>query len=228
MWRLCKAVTGAAVLTTLALGCGSTGEDNLVMRFIGFNADGITQEDTASPTSADVDVVQDVCSVSEQGVPTFEPFTATTINAVFRNEEAANIHLKTYTVHFNDPNSGVADVTASLVGNPDLLGGRCSSSGTQCAVSTDCVSVGGGGGGTGAQEDTCTHTDSTVDGIVLVDFAAKEHVNPEIFGQATSLTVTFVGKDDANRTFEVTAGYVVIFGDFNNCATTTGGGAGGS
>jgi hypothetical protein len=208
-------VTEVALLATLALGCGSSGEDTLVLRFVGFNADNISQEDIVLPTSAVVCVPN-----PNRPADMLRSFTPTTINAIFTNEEQANIHLNTYTVHFNDPTVGLADVTASLTGNPTLIGGRCSSTGAACAVDTDCISTSGTSNST--TMETCDHTDSTAEGIVLVDLTAKAHVNPAIFGQTTSLTVTFIGADDAHRTFEVPAGYAVVFNDRFDCGTSTG------
>jgi hypothetical protein len=204
-----------ALLTTLALGCGSTADNRLVLRFIGFNGTGITQQDSVRPTGADVDVIQDLCSTSMAGVQTFEPFTATTINATFRDEQATDIQLDSYIIHFNDARSGVADISGSL--NGSIIGGRCSSSNAPCAVDADCVQA-----GTGTSGATCDHTDTQINGILLFDFSAKAHVSPQIFGEATSLTITFFGSD-ANRSFETTAGYVVIFDDYDHCTTTTGG-----
>jgi hypothetical protein len=213
MRRLCRLVTGAGLLVTLALGCGSSGEDGLVLRFVGFDASGISQDDTVTATSA-------VVCVNNPNLPPLltRDLTPTLINAIFINEEAADIHLNSYKVHFNDPSSGVADVTASITSNPNLPGGRCSSGNKTCAVDADCLTS-GGSSGSGTESATCDHSESTVEGIVLVDETAKAHVNPEIYGQTTTLSVTFVGEDDANRTFEVTAGYAVVFSDALRCGS---------
>jgi hypothetical protein len=202
------------------VGCGSTADDRLVFRFVGFDSSGITQKDSVRATSADVDVVQDACDSTMPEVVN-EPFTVTSINATFRNEEGSDIQLDGYTVHFDDPRTGLADFSGSLNGN--IVGGRCSNN-AQCTVDADCVAAGGTGATTSV---TCDHTQTTISGIVLFDFKAKAHVSPQIFGEATSLTITFFGSD-ANQSFQTTAGYVVTFDDFDNCSTTTGGGAGGS
>ena len=211
MRRLCRLVTGIALLTTLALGCGSSAEDSAVLRFISFDNTGIVQQDAVTPTSAVV------CVNNLAG-----PVTPTSINAIFLNEESADIQLLSYTVHFNDPSSGLADVTASVSGNPDLVGGECSTGFTRCAVDADCLASGGGStsGGTTAN---CVHTETTVNGIILVDFAAKQHVNPAIYGQTTSLTVTFNGVDDAHNSLQVAAGYAVVFSNRIDCGSAVGG-----
>ncbi len=216
MRRLCRLVTGVSLLATLALGCGSSQEDGIVMRFITFAPSDSTQNDTVTATSAEVCVNNPNLPINLRAT-----LTPTSVNAIFVNEEQANIHLLSYTVHFNDPSIGLADVTASISGNPTLIGGMCSTGLISCAVDADCLTVGGTtGSGTGGGE-TCDHAETTVDGIVLVDVSAKSHVNPKLFGQATSLTVTFVGADDANRTFEVNAGYAIVFSDDVRCGRAT-------
>jgi hypothetical protein len=192
MRRLCRLATEVALLATLALGCGSSGEDGVVLRFMGFGP---------NETSATV-------CVRSQGD------TSTTANASFLNEEAADIHLNAYTVHYNDASVGLGDITASITGNPTLIGGRCRTLLTKCAVSADCVMSG--------ETEPCDHTVTTVEGIVLVDPSAQTHVNPKVYGQATSLTVTFTGVDDAHHTFQVPAGYALIFNDSIDCGDTTG------
>jgi hypothetical protein len=139
----------------------------------------------------------------------------TLINATFVNEEYANIHLQSYSVHFNDPRSGVADFTADIPGNPELIGGLCTDGFTRCAVNADCAatSSGSGGGGSTGSATTCNHSETTVGGLVLLDGTVKQHFNPELYGQTLSLTLTFVGEDDANQTFVVDGGYAVVFSD---------------
>src|SRR5262249_20688461 len=102
---LCKSMTAMALLTAIVVGCGSTAHDRLVFRFVRWDGEGITQEDSVGESSADVDVVQDCCTFNPDGsCATFEPITQTTINAIFSNEEASDIRLESYTVHVEDPN----------------------------------------------------------------------------------------------------------------------------
>jgi len=213
MWRLCRLMTGAGVVAALAFGCGSSSSDEQVMRFVGFDAGNINQLDTVTATSAEI------CINNPNVSGDFTQPPPTLINAIFVNEEKANIHLESYSIHFNDSSAGVADVFASIPGNPDLPGGSCSDTGNECAVDADCVSsMSSSGSGTAA---TCDHTETIVGGIVLVDSETKAHVNPKLYGQTLSMTLTFVGVDDANRTWQVEAGYAVVFSDSLECGTTT-------
>jgi len=210
---VCRSVTALALLAALASGCGSTASDRLVFRFLNWDSTGLNQADSVRPASADVDVVPQLVCLSG-GTAMSEPFTQTIINAVFQNEEASDIRLEGYVVHFNDGRFGVGDGGGSTTA--DIIGGRCTNnSDKQCADDTDCSLVGITG--------TCAHSQTTVSGLVLVDFAAKAAVqsHPELWYVATSLTVTFFGSDP-NQSFETSAGYVVTFGDFDNCMTTTG------
>ena len=214
MRRLCRLATGAGLVAMLALGCGSSAEDAAVMRFVGFDASDISQPDTVTATSAEVCVNNPNLSGDLTQLP------PTLINAIFVNEEEANIHLESYTVHFNDSSSGVADVTADIPGNPDLPGGICTDGFTHCAVAADCAaSSSSGGGGSSGGTTTCDHTQTVVGGLVLIDSEIKAHVNPKLYGQTLSLTLTFAGKDDANRTFVVEAGYAVVFSDSLDCGS---------
>ena len=183
-------------------GCQAT---PTVLSFVGFDSNGITQNDQVSPTSA---------VVCLNGVS--NPITRTTINATFLNEEAADIHLNRYAVHFNDPRSGLPDVISVIASSPNIRGGRCSNSLTMCAVDADCLPSGGTDASPTA---TCDHKDTTVPGIVLIDLPTKARVNPQVIGQPTSLTVTFSGVDDADRPFQVTTGYTVVFSDSPDCGS---------
>jgi len=207
-------VTGAGLVVTLALGCGSSAEDETVMRFVGFDGENITQTDTVTATSAEVCVNNPNISGDLTQLP------PTLINAIFVNEEKANIHLQSYSVHFDDSSSGVADVTANIPGNPDLPGGICSTAFINCATDADCAASSGSSGGGGTQTATCVHTQTVVGGIVLIDSEVKAHVNPKLYGQTLSLTVSFVGKDDANRTWQVEGGYAVVFSASLECGST--------
>jgi hypothetical protein len=213
MGWLCRSVTVLVLLSTLSVGCGSTAHDVLVLQFVRFDNTGLTQSDSVGEASADVDVIQDCCTVNvmTQTCTSVEPFTQTVINAVLRNNEASDIQLNSYSIHFDDPNVGLADTqnnTSAKIG-----GGRCTSIDQHCADDSDCIS--------GTIVGSCIHTETTVNNILLFDIQAKLHVNPAVFGFATSISVTFFGADP-NRHWQTTANYVVTFANFNNCTSTTG------
>lgn len=221
MGRLTKLMTGVAVLTVLAGGCGSTSnDDQLVMQFLQFDNTGITQADAVSESSADVDIVQDICPPIPPG--TGEPYTQTVINAIFQNNEGSDIQLRAYTTEIADKRLSQSNIVNGVLGTT-LPGGRCMGTAQPCVSANDCV-LGGISGG------TCEHSQTTVSGIVLYDFVGKAFVytvaqeHPEVVGQAIPLKVTFFGSDP-NRTFQTTAHYLVTFGNFDNCS---GGGAGAS
>jgi len=212
---------GIALLAGLVTACGSTGGDRLVLSFAGFDSVNLTQEDSVGPTSADVDAVEDIC-VDMSGNPVRdEPFTEAKINANFVNNEGSDITLQHYVVHFDDPNSGLADLSGNL--GVLLLGGRCSittggssTGGTSpaCTSDSDC--------GPTAMFGSCAHTETAATGLVLADFDTKLHVNPAIFGQSTPVTITFFGSDP-NGPVDVTTHYNITFADFDHCTATTGG-----
>jgi hypothetical protein len=228
MRRLSVLMTGVAMLVLSAGGCGSTGgaggDDALVLQFVQWNSTGITQADQVGESNADVDVVQDICN-STTGTPTAEPFTQTVINAVFRNNEGSDILLQGYSTEIGDPRLSQANISNPL--STSITGGRCSTTNAPCVTAADC-----GVGAVGALS-TCDHSETTVSGIVLFDFLGKAVVytvsleHPEVLGQATPMKVTFFGSDP-NRSFQVSASYSVTFADFDNCTTSSGGGAGGS
>ncbi len=206
MRRLCKSVTGMALLAALWVGCGSTGgDDRLIFRFIRFDGQGLTQQDSVRTNSADVDVIQDICSVAD-GVPSFEPFTQTSINAVFRNEQALDIRLERYRVRVGGK-SGLGVFEGRLSDN--IPGGRCINVDRSCTADSDC-----GAGG------TCEHAETTVSSIILFDFLAKASVNPEVYGEALTVSVSFFGSDATEQSFQTTANYVVTFADFDHCASS--------
>src|SRR5262249_13895196 len=138
--------------------------------------------------------------------------------------EASDIRLERYTIHFMDPRIGISDITYSSSGGfGNIVGGRCANIDQQCASDADCISAGSTG--------TCTHTNTTISGLLLFDFNAKSHINlcsaanptncvPP--GQAEAFSVIFVGSDP-NLTWTTTANYVATFDDFDNCSG--GGGA---
>jgi hypothetical protein len=222
MRRLCRSVTGIALLAVLSGGCGgSTAHDRLVLRFLRFDNAGITQSDQVRETGADVDVLQECCSLNPDSTcAKAEPFTQTSINAVFRNEQAADILLTGYTVDYG-PNSGLPNhlnlevFDGKLHGalSTNIVGGRCSSNiSTQCAVDADCSGGVGGAGG------LCNHTETAVSGILLVDFDVKENIAVG----TRNVLVTFYGSD-ALQSFQTSAGYVIRFDDFNSCAAAAAG-----
>lgn len=203
MRRLYGFMTGALLTAALSVGCGSTGnDDSLVLQFLRFDNTGLTQADAVGETSADVDIVQDLCSPSGGGVPTLERYTNTRINAIFRNHEASDIMLNKVVIDVG-PNAGRQVVTHNFTAV--VAGGRCSSVERQCVSDQDC------------QGGTCVHTDTTVSGILLFDFDDKAHLLPGSY----SVKVSFFGTDP-NHSFEVRATYVVHFNDFDNCGATGG------
>lgn len=221
MWWLFRSVTGLALLGSLLSACGSTGSDRLIFRFIRWDNTGISQPDAVSELSGQIDVVQTLCTTgSTGGDATVEPFSNTIINAVFRNEQASDIRLDSYLTQISDKRLAQANLPPQAI-SANIVGGQCSNSDRSCGSDSDCS--------TGTGQGTCTHGETTVSGIVLVDLTGKvliesvAQLHPEILGQSLSISVTFFGSD-ANQSFETTAAYKVIFANFNNC-TTTGGGA---
>ncbi len=216
MRRLCRSVTEMALLAALAWGCGSTAGDSLTLRFTGFNSLLLTQGDSVRETSADVDVVAGGCSTGEVGATiTAEPFTQTIINAVFINEEAADITLQRYRIYLpptiNGVPTGLGEFIEQTVGK-NIPGGSCENITRSCATNDDC--------GVAGVLGSCVHSSTIVGGLVLFDFATKQLLNrPQFFGVASNITIQFFGTDDANQSFEVTTSYVATFGDFNNCPT---------
>jgi hypothetical protein len=208
MRRLCRSVTVVALLGALWVGCGSIGSsDSLILQFIAFDGNGITQADSVRETSADVDTTVDCCSFNPDGsCATIERFTQTSINATFRNNEAADITLNSYTVDLG-PNSGVGVFQGVL--STALLGGRCVGFDQACGSNDDCAQLSTGGSG---QIIPCVHSETTVSGILLFDIDTKLHVIPGTYNVA----ITFFGSD-ANQSFEAKTSYVVRFDDFNNC-----------
>lgn len=205
---LCGRIVGVTLLVAVAAGCGSTSgnDDVLVFHFLRFDNTGITQADSVGETSANVDIVQNVC-LSGNTI-TAEPFTVTTINAVFRNEEAADMQLEQVVIDVG-PKAGRATITHQLSG--DLPGGRCSNIDQQCASDADCISTTSTGTG------SCVHTETTINDILLFDFDDKAHILPGTY----SVIITFFASD-AVRSFQISTNYVVTFEDFNNCPSSTG------
>jgi hypothetical protein len=218
---------GLALLAAVWTGCGSSSEDNTVQQFISFTGEGITQADAVGANSADVDVYQSICVTgSADTAPEAEPFTQTSVSAIFRNNEALDIQMQRYETEVD---TGYPELDQQLAINGSLsstlIGGRCSNVDRQCSSSADCVALGGGLG-------TCEHVDTTVPSLVLFDFVGKAAVatlaqeHPQVLGQSFPLRVTFFGKD-ATRSWHTSAGYNVTFGDYDNCKSDSGGDTGG-
>jgi len=218
---------GLALLAAVWAGCGSSSEDSTVQQFISFTGEGISQADAVGANSADVDVFQSLCIGSGDAVPTAEPYTQTSISAIFRNNEALDIQMQGYKTEID---TGYPELDQQLALNGDLsstlIGGRCSNVDRQCGSGADCVALGGGLG-------TCEHRDTTVPGFVLFDFLGKAAVatlareHPQVAGQNFPMRVTFFGRD-ATRSWETSAGYNVTFGDYDNCKSDSGGDTGGA
>jgi hypothetical protein len=216
-------VTGVALVAVLIAGCGSSGgsegDDRLVLRFLGFDSSSITQVDKVGPTSADIDIQQDLCTTGGTASG-YEPFENARINANFLNVEAANMYVNRVRIDFG-PHSGLGanGVRDRDYGPTGVLipGGRCSD-GTSCGIDSDCTSASSTG------TATCTHTQAALTGVMLIDVDDKLHISPDIWGQTTNVTITFFADDDAGRSFQITTHYDIVFADYDNCSSTTGGG----
>jgi hypothetical protein len=230
MRRLYRSLTTATLLTGLALGCGSSANDTvasgsgggpqpgLVMRFVSFDVTNIEQQDLVTPTSAQVDVVPSCCTTDFLFTTvTFEAFTETTINVIFQDEEKSDILLNSYTIHFDDSSLGLGDIHFNVSA---LLQGRRCSNDTQraCTIDADCIIPGQLGSGA-----TCDANQTLVSGLLLFDFLTKQLLsgNPKLLGQATTVTISFFGTDQRNRTFLAQTAYVVTFDNFCNCDAGT-------
>ncbi len=202
--------------------CGSSGDavdgdDSLVFRVVGFSSEGITQADAVRPNSADVDVVRNFCVSTGGGSGgggqtqvTLEAFTQTSLNVVLRNEQKLDLRLFQVRVRFDDPRTGLGDLTENVAAT--VIGGRCSNAPQRsCASADDCV--------VGTVRGSCNFTETTVTGLLLVDFLAKAAVQPRVWGEAQPLTLTFFARDSVGNTYRATAGYTVTFDNFCNCQT---------
>lgn len=203
-------------------GCGSSGDladgdDALVFRVEGISGEGLEQADSVRPGSADVDVLQNLCVTSGgtgggggQTQISLEPFTQTVFSAVFRNEQKLDLRLFELIVHFSDDRVGIGDITQAV--NATVIGGRCSNDSERaCATADDCL--------VGTQRGVCNFTSTTVNGLLLVDFLAKDSVQPRVWRQALPVRVTFRARDIMGNTYQTSAGYTVTFDNFCNCGS---------
>jgi hypothetical protein len=206
MRRLCWRMMGAALLAAVVMGCGSTGDttgdDALVLQFVRFDSEGITQADAVRETSADVDILQELCP---SGLP--EYFTQTLINATLRNNEAADIRLQQVVIAVGSATT----ITHKIDG--EIRGGQCDNVDQQCSFDADCVSASATSGG------SCIHTPTTINSILLFDFSDKQRFlsQPGTY----NVTITFFASDPV-RTFHISTGYTVTFADYYNCNLTGG------
>lgn len=219
-WLASLALALFAALT--AGSCGSSGdavdgEDSLVFRVVGFSGEGLTQADAVRPGSADVDVVRNFCVSTGGGGGgggqlqiELEPFTQTAVNVILRNEQKLDLRLFQVRIHFDDPRTGLGDLTENVAGT--VVGGRCSNAPQRsCATADDCL--------VGTVRGACNFTETTVPGLLLADFLAKAAVQPRVYGEAQPLTLTFFARDSAGNLYRATAGYTVTFDNFCNCQT---------
>ena len=203
-------VTVAVVSTALLSACGSTSNDSaLVLQFLGFSDQGITQSDRVSPGLAEVDIIQECCTVdTATGMCTaVEPFTETTANARFVNEQGLDITIDRYEVEIADPDAGVP-VRMRNAGNQVVTGKRCDSDTTrQCSTDADCVS------GSCRPSETGIH-------VLLFDFSDKLLIEPraQIFGATLPVNVRFFGSDVTGARWGADVTYQARFDDFDNCA----------
>jgi hypothetical protein len=197
-----------ALLAAIAVGCGSTGgDDALVLQFVSFDSTGITQADAVGENSAQVDIEQGIC-LSGTTI-TLEPFTVTTINATFRNNEAADLHLEQVVIAVG-PSGSAATITHLVDGV--IPGGRCSNIDQQCSADADCISA------SSTTPGSCVHTNTTISDILLFDKSDKQSFlsKPGTY----NVTMTFLASDLVH-TFQISTGYTVTFDNFNNCTTTS-------
>lgn len=213
-------------------GCGSDrGNDELVLSFQGFTGEGIEQPDAVGQNTADVDVCQNICVGTGGGMElTAEPYSVTSVGAIFVNQGKADITLENYTLSvFRDlngngvrdegePGSGVPDMTYSA--STLIPGGRCVSNPQQkCAFDSDC-------------DGFCVRQETIVD-LLLYDFTFKDLVKDgdcpsldlnagtfsggSIVSQTYNAIITFRGIDDADNHYQITESYNSTFADFDNC-----------
>jgi hypothetical protein len=218
MRRLFRSITCIALLALVMVGCGSTsgsedGDSRSVLRFIRFDDSGITQADAVLNDNAQVDVEQNLCETSggsSGGTPmvSAEPFTETVTNVILRNDQKLDIRLEHYVIHIADPNVGIGDLDFSM--NGTVVGGRCSNVSTRsCASNQECA--------VGTTSGTCVFTETTLGGLLLVDFDTKDRVQPRALRRGLPVTITFFGSDVVGNDYRVTAGITITFDNFCNC-----------
>lgn len=211
--------SGALVLMATILGCGSDAGDRQVLSFVGFTGEGITQADAVLDTHAEVDICLGLC-IEEDEVDA-EPFTQTTVNAMFVNRGKADILLDEYTLFASG--SGIDPITRRI--GRLIPGGRCADDPQRaCAVDEECLA------------GSCRHQETAVS-LLFYDFDFKDRVllgqcptfeldpvtgeisfDPGLVTtQTLDVFLTFTGIDDRNERFTISAGYQSTFDDFDNC-----------
>lgn len=200
---------GKLVVALVALGgswsCGSTSNDDaLVLQFQGFDDEGIIQCDQISPDLASIDIIQDLCTEGgNEGQA--EPFTETSVNLQFQNNQKLDITIDSYTVDILD--SGVGEVTR-LTSQP-VQGKRCATDQARaCATDNDCILSGG----------RCFASTSQVQ-VLLADFTTKALIIPSVEpgGRTLDIAVTVYGTDVTGADWQSQAFIAGTFTDFNNC-----------
>lgn len=213
MRKACRFITVVAAAAALLSACGSTtDEDALVMSFHGFTGDGITQADQVHADLAEVDILQSCCSLDlTTGLCTdVESYTETSANAVFQNNQQADIIIDRYEVEIADPDAGVPRRERNA-GSQVVTGKRCTTNPTQpCATDGDCAA--------GLGLGICLPSESFVQ-VLLFDFSDKLLILPraEPFGATLPVNVRFFGRDLSGGEWRANVGYKARFDSFNNC-----------
>jgi len=200
MRRVNKLAVTWLTMAALWCGCGSGAGDRLILQFVNFQDPANGQLDTIGQTSAQVDVVRDVCTDGSD-----EPFTETDAAAVFVNQGASDLVLQNIKVTI--PNSGVPTYSINLgPAGPVISGGRCAGElGRSCGVDLDCVVNG--------MTSSCIHTESTIE-FKLFDIEKKLLVTPGVYDVA----ITFSAQDASEENFNVTTRLRTTFTDFCHCS----------
>lgn len=208
MMALMRKGWGIAVMVgALALAsCGSTDDDSLVLTFVGFDGDNITQCDQINPGLAEIDISQ-ICCDDSNPCTDVEPVTQTQVNALFQNNQKLGITINSYTVEI--PGTGVGAVTNET--SQFVTGKRCLNVPTrECADDADCV--------VGITIGSCVPSTSPVS-IVLADFTTKALIGPDVQpgGKTVDIFVRFFGSDSSRAQWQAQASIPARFDNFNNC-----------
>jgi hypothetical protein len=203
--RWAYGITAAVLAGWLITGCGSDAGDQLVLQFLRFQQPPNTQLDSIGATSAQVDVVLNVCPNGST-----EPFSNTFATAVFQNNEGADITLDTITIDVTK--AGVVPPVVRSTTSP-VIGGRCSNDGSKCALNSECLG-------------TCTHTETDVTFLLFDGGGLSPGIKDHITTPGTyDVPITFSGSDGEAR-FTVRAVLTVDFNDFDHCSSSTSGSGG--